>query len=163
MPRLFGEKVRTLRRQRNMTQVELAEQLGLAAHTHITKLEGGQDAPSLDLVIRLAAVLEVTTDYLLRDTIPVGAPAATNDRLLEMSPGQFGRKLQALRQRHGLSQNDLARRLGLARRGYISNLETGRKMPSIELVVQIADEFNTTTDELLPNAVPGGSAAATKG
>ena len=43
MPRLFGEKVRALRRQREMTQVELARKLGLAAHTHITKLEAGQD------------------------------------------------------------------------------------------------------------------------
>jgi transcriptional regulator with XRE-family HTH domain len=154
MPRLFGEKVRALRRQRDMTQVELARKIGLAAHTHITKLEAGQDAPSLDLVLRIAAVFRVTTDHLLRDTIALEEPAATTGELREGLPELFGRKLHTLRRRQGLSQNDLARQLGLARRGYISNLETGRKKPSLDLVVQVADLFGVTTDYLLRDPIP---------
>src|SRR5262245_1171278 len=71
MPRLFGDKLRLLRRQHNMTQVELADQLGLASQGYVANLEAGQEAPSLDLIIRISHVLGVTTDYLLRDTIPV--------------------------------------------------------------------------------------------
>ena len=48
----------------------------------------------------------------------------------------------------------LARTLGLENRGYISNLEAGRKLPSISLVLAIADLFGVTTDDLLHRTVP---------
>jgi transcriptional regulator with XRE-family HTH domain len=54
-----------------------------------------------------------------------------------------------LRLQRNLSQVDLARQLGITRQGYISNLEAGRKRPSPELVVQTADLFGVTTDDLL--------------
>jgi DNA-binding XRE family transcriptional regulator len=94
----------------------------------------------------------VTTDYLLRDTIPLEAAPTAIDTPSASAPehaNQFGTKLRALRQQHSWGQTELARQLGLARRGYISNLEAGRKMPSLELVVTIADLFGVTTDTLL--------------
>jgi transcriptional regulator with XRE-family HTH domain len=141
-----------------MTQTGLAHRAGLASHTHIVKLEAGQDTPSLELVIRLATILNVSTDYLLRDALPVEpqlAPlvSATWDVAAQL----FGAKLRSLRLRHSLSQRDLAQRLGLARRGYVSNLETGRKLPSLELVVQIADLFGVRTDDLL-RSIPSAEA-----
>ena len=77
MPHLFGEKLRFLRQQQRMTQVDLASKLSLASYTHITKLEASQDAPSLALVLRITHHFNVTTDYVLRDTIPVDAVAAS--------------------------------------------------------------------------------------
>lgn len=71
MPRLLGEKLRYLRMQRQMTQVELAQQLGLARQGYVSNLEAGRKAPSLDLVIQIADLFGVTTDYLLRDTAAV--------------------------------------------------------------------------------------------
>ena len=53
MPSLFGRKLRVLRHQQGLTQVDLARKLGLSSYTHITKLEASQDAPSLDLVVRI--------------------------------------------------------------------------------------------------------------
>jgi transcriptional regulator with XRE-family HTH domain len=47
----------------------------------------------------------------------------------------------------------LAQHLGLASRAYVSNLEAGRKVPSPELVVRIADHFGVTTDYLLRDDV----------
>lgn len=49
------------------------------------------------------------------------------------------------------SQTILARQLGLTSRAYISTLEAGDKLPSIELLIQIADLFTVTTDALLHN------------
>ncbi len=71
----------------------------------------------------------------------------------------FGAKLRYLRTQQGLTQEDLARQLGLARQGHISNLEMSRKAPSIELVVQVADLFGVTTDYLLRDTVSVESAA----
>jgi transcriptional regulator with XRE-family HTH domain len=160
MSQLFGKKLRFLRRNHGLTQSDLAEQLGLAAHTHIAKLEANQDVPSLALVVRVATNLHVTTDYLLRDTIPVEEPRRRNELIahdsVEAIEGlqHFGATLRALRVRAGITQADLAQQLRLARQGYISNLETGRKTPSLDLAVQIADYFGLTTDLLFQSTLP---------
>lgn len=157
MPQLFGQKLRHLRHKQQLTQVELAKQLALSSYTHITKLEADQRTPSLDLVIRIATALEQSVDYFLRDTLPVEAFAEVALHLPPNNqpiPQLFGFKLRALRLRAGWGQTEMARRLGLARRGYISNLEGGRKMPSLELVVLIADLFEVTADYLLRDAIP---------
>jgi transcriptional regulator with XRE-family HTH domain len=69
-------------------------------------------------------------------------------------PHSLGEKLRYLREKRKLTQADLAQKLGLARQGYVSNLETGRKAPSLELVVHIADVFGVTTDYLLRDSIP---------
>jgi transcriptional regulator with XRE-family HTH domain len=155
MPRLFGEKLRTLRHQRTMTQVNLATELSLTSYTHITKLEAGHDAPSLELVLRVAHFFGITTDYLLRDTLPTEMVQynAVDDEADRFRPSHFGTKLRALRLGHHLSQKDLTCHLGLASRAYISNLEAARKLPSLELVVRIADLFGVTTDYLVCDTI----------
>jgi transcriptional regulator with XRE-family HTH domain len=167
MPQLLGEKLRFLRSQHGTTQVDLADKLGLASYTHISKIEGNQDLASLVLILRIAHAFAVTTDYLLRDTVAVEQPeqSAANTFADEISLLQlFGAKLRVLRLQHSWGQTVLARKLGLARRGYISNLESARggKLPSPELVVRIADLFGVTTDYLLRDDIPikqdGGSA-----
>lgn len=152
MPLLFGEKLRFLRHKHGLTQSDLAQQLDLASHAHIAKLEANQDVPSLALVIRAADLLHINTDYLLRDTIPVqDVQIADRDQGVgtERRVMSFGAKLRALRYDRNLTQAELAKQLGLARQGYLSNLETGRKMPSLDLVVQIADLFGVTTEYIL--------------
>lgn len=62
---------------------------------------------------------------------------------------RFGEKLHTLRVQHGLTLKELARQLGHVAHGYISELESGKKLPSIELVLRIARLFEITTDELL--------------
>jgi len=110
MIQFFGAKLKDLRRQHARSQIELAHQLGLASHTSIAHLEAGRKAPSLDLVLRCADAFAVTTDYLLRDTLPVEAAEA--HRLAPPPPARraaaFG---TTLRHHHHLTQSDLARRL----------------------------------------------------
>jgi DNA-binding XRE family transcriptional regulator len=97
--------------------------------------------------------------YNLRDTITVGElarftlekVAETTTRAASLS---FGDKLRALRLRREQSQIALANQLGLSSGAYISNLEAGRKLPSLTLVVRIADLFGVTTDTLLRDEVP---------
>jgi transcriptional regulator with XRE-family HTH domain len=154
MAQLFGAKLRYLRLQRALTQVALAHQL--ASQGHITGLETGKEAPSLRLVLQTAWLFGVSTDYLLRDTLPV-EPVSTSPRIssdLQPLPQLFGPKLRALRVSHNLTQAVLAQQLGLRRHAYVSNLEAGRKAPSLGLVVQIADLFHVTTDYLLRDDVP---------
>jgi transcriptional regulator with XRE-family HTH domain len=65
----FGEKLRYLRQQRGLTQAKLANLLDLTSVGYLSSLESGARMPSTDLVIRVADVFAVTTDYLLLDSI----------------------------------------------------------------------------------------------
>jgi DNA-binding XRE family transcriptional regulator len=66
----------------------------------------------------------------------------------------FGTKLRFLRHRQELTQEELTLKLGLARQGYLSHLETGRKDPSLELAVKVARFFSVSLDYLLRDTVP---------
>jgi transcriptional regulator with XRE-family HTH domain len=64
---------------------------------------------------------------------------------------RLGRKVRHLRERDGLSQSELAQALGLSEssKGFISEIESGKKVPKAELVLRLADHFGVTTDYLL--------------
>lgn len=158
MPRLFGEKLRKARLEHGLTQGELAQRLGLASHSHIAKLEANEDAPSLNLAVRVARILQISTEYLLRDTMHIEPIIAlkTDSSLDTPIAQKLGAQLKSLRLQHGLTQRDLAQKLHLASRAYISSLEAGHdKLPSIDLIVQIADLFGITTDYLLEKSAAG--------
>jgi len=61
---------------------------------------------------------------------------------------QIGLKVQALRKSQNLTQEDLASMTGVSWRT-ISNLETGRTVPKLELIYNIAQIFQISIDELL--------------
>ena len=62
----LAENLKRLRKKRGWSQSQLAEQIG--SHlSHINRIETGKYNPSLDVVQKLANVLEVTIDYLVND------------------------------------------------------------------------------------------------
>ena len=61
---------------------------------------------------------------------------------------EFGEKLQALRKRRGLTQEELAEILYVSRTA-VSKWESGRGYPNIDSLKEIARYFSVTVDELL--------------
>lgn len=61
----LAKKILTLRKSRNWTQDQLAEQLDVSRQT-ISKWESGQSLPELDKIIALSEVFNVSTDCLLK-------------------------------------------------------------------------------------------------
>lgn len=61
----FAEKIFNLRKSRNMTQEQLAEQLNVSRQS-ISKWESGQATPELEKVVAMSQIFEVTIDYLLK-------------------------------------------------------------------------------------------------
>lgn len=61
---------------------------------------------------------------------------------------RFGEKLRYLRQQRGLTMRELADVLEFKSHGFIGDLESGRKYPSLDLAVKIADYFGVTVDQL---------------
>ncbi|MGN0375393.1 MAG: helix-turn-helix domain-containing protein [Butyrivibrio sp.] len=60
----FGDRLKSLRKQKNLTQKQLADLVGVK-NSIISFYEVGDRLPSLEIVKKLAAVLHVSTDYLL--------------------------------------------------------------------------------------------------
>jgi len=95
MPRLLGEKLRHLRLQRNMSQADLARQLGLARQAFISNLESGRKYPSLKTIVKMSELFGISTDYLLKDGIPLEA-AEDHDTSISRAEGKIRKPRQPL-------------------------------------------------------------------
>lgn len=60
----FGNTLKILRLQNNMTQAQLAQKLGLTKSV-ISAYETSLRLPSYDVLIHIAKIYNVSTDYLL--------------------------------------------------------------------------------------------------
>lgn len=60
----FGNTLKTLRLQNNMTQAQLAHKLGVTKSV-VSAYENSLRMPSYDILISISKVFKVTTDYLL--------------------------------------------------------------------------------------------------
>lgn len=69
---------------------------------------------------------------------------------------RFGEKLHALRIAHELTLQQLAGELGYATHAYISELESGKKVPTAALVLKVARRFNVSTDVLMKDELELG-------
>ena len=64
----LGEKLRGLRTKQVLTVRQLGEVLGVD-HSHITKIERGENIPSLPLALKIADFFGVSVDQLARDDV----------------------------------------------------------------------------------------------
>jgi Zn-dependent peptidase ImmA (M78 family)/DNA-binding XRE family transcriptional regulator len=69
-----GDNIRALRRREHMSQGEFARRLGMRQGP-VCNIEQGKNLPSAQVLLRMADVLRVTTDQILR---PAGAPSPAN-------------------------------------------------------------------------------------
>ena len=60
----FGQRLKSLRKQKNLTQKQLAELIG-TQNSIISFYEVGDRIPSPEIIIKLSQTLHVTSDYLL--------------------------------------------------------------------------------------------------
>lgn len=67
---MLGQRIFETRTAYGWTQVELAKRIGVAKQT-VSNWENENIQPSIDMLVRLAKLFNVTTDYLLgMDLIP---------------------------------------------------------------------------------------------
>ncbi len=60
----MGDKLKSLRIEKKLTQKQVAERIGLAISA-VSSYESGSRYPSYDVLVRLAHIFHVSTDYLL--------------------------------------------------------------------------------------------------
>ena len=68
----IGQRIQKLRQDRKITQNKLAEICGCSSN-HISAVENGTNRPSIELIIKISAVLNESVDYILMDA-PLAPP-----------------------------------------------------------------------------------------
>lgn len=62
---------------------------------------------------------------------------------------RLGEKVRTLRKRQGMTLKEMALALGFTAHSYVSEIETSKKKPNTEMIIQIADLFGVTVDQLV--------------
>lgn len=60
----MGNKLKSLRLEKKLTQKQIADRIGLAISA-VSSYESGSRYPSYDVLVKLARIFHVSTDYLL--------------------------------------------------------------------------------------------------
>ena len=60
----MGDKLKSLRTKKKLTQKQVSDMIGLAVSA-VSSYESGSRYPSYDVLIKLARIFHVSTDYLL--------------------------------------------------------------------------------------------------
>ena len=94
MTELLGERITALRRAKGLNQKQLAEKLSISPSA-IGMYEQGRREPSLALIVELAKILSVSTDFLLtgRPAAPVAEDHAALQQLICSCVLPFGGKI----------------------------------------------------------------------
>ncbi len=90
MEQTIGSRIKQLRKSRNMTQDQLAEQVGVSAQA-VSKWENDISNPDISLLPRLAEIFQVTTDSLLgvpEKTEIAPAPPKQSDFYVNIGDGE---------------------------------------------------------------------------
>jgi transcriptional regulator with XRE-family HTH domain len=72
-PKAIGVRIRSLRRLAGLTQVDVADALGVARST-LGEMENGTNRGSHDTLLAIADFFRVPLDWLLCRTVPPGGP-----------------------------------------------------------------------------------------
>jgi len=67
---------------------------------------------------------------------------------MDQISAKLGDNMKRIRTRKKMSQGDIARALDVDR-GYISNIENGKKNPTLATIKKLADALGISADELL--------------
>ena len=74
----IADRILSLRKVGGLSQEELADKIGVSRQA-ISKWESAQSLPEIDKIIALAALFEVTTDYILTGAEPKPAASAKTE------------------------------------------------------------------------------------
>ncbi|MCO6546193.1 MAG: helix-turn-helix transcriptional regulator [Gilliamella sp.] len=118
-------RLKELRIKNNLTLDDIEAKTGIKRGTY-SNYENNKTEPKIETWKKLADYFNVSTSYLMG-----------------LNSNDFGDKIKELRIKHGLSQGDLAEKIGLTRQA-ISNYENNERTPNDKIWQKLADCFNVS-------------------
>ena len=79
MKETFGQRFARLRKQRNLTQEELGERIGVSGQA-VSKWENDASMPDISLLVQLSEILGVSLDELLGKEVPTAKIVPEDER-----------------------------------------------------------------------------------
>ena len=125
----IGERVRKVRQLRGLTQAELSEACDIAS-SYVGIIERGNKKASIETLIRISNVLNVSVDYLLFDSLEIreGRINHINGDILAVNIGPVNRNANMLE-------------LIVLINKVVEQMNTGDKEYEISLVLRILDNI----------------------
>ncbi|MFO7151884.1 MAG: helix-turn-helix domain-containing protein [Bacillota bacterium] len=133
---ICGKIIREFREKRSMSLKELAEKAGLSV-SYLCEIERGKKLPSIEVIEKLAAALNISKDALFEESPSKKGPST--------SPGE---RISILRRERGLSLSELAERAGISAT-YLCQIENGKVLPSLATLKAIAKALNANPQDFL--------------
>ena len=140
-------RLRELREASNMTQEEVGKLIGGNGRTIYT-YESGIATPSLDNLSILADYFGVTIDYMM------GRESGSIDSVRTYEAESFGRRIGELREERHLTKKELAEKACISQE-YLSMIESGKKNPTMPVVVQLLNALKVSADAAFSDCVIG--------
>ena len=150
----FSERLKTLRKEQNVTQEALIKAVGLSV-TQYQRYEAETSNPTLPQLEKLADFFGVSIDYLVGRT--PDNPRHDDDIIRNKLRNKTSRwilrtdfktRLKELRKAEGATQTDMAEAINVKLRQY-QNLESGVSRPSFETLIALANTFDISLDDLV--------------
>lgn len=168
----MGDRLRRLRTEHNLTQEEVGKYIGVQ-RSAINKYENGNvENIKRSTIAKLARLYHVTPTYLMalddlgeQDQEPLvyskpkqKVTSDFADDYMERNESDkqeltehIGTTLKALREKQGMSQDQLADHLGI-KKAAVSSYETGKRIPRTDTLYALARLFGVPTDAFFPPA-----------
>ena len=64
----FGEKLRTLRQQQGVSQMQLGEMLEVH-HSHVGRIERNEKTPNIAMLLKISRIFNISADILIKDEL----------------------------------------------------------------------------------------------
>jgi transcriptional regulator with XRE-family HTH domain len=113
----LGDKIRALRKEKDLSLEELGNSLGLS-FTYLSEIERGERVPSIQALQKISSYFG----------IPISLLIGTPSKLLSI-----GRKIKINRELRGMTQKQLAAAANVSP-GLIAQLEAGKVQPSLKTI-----------------------------
>ena len=133
----FGNHLKELRRNRQMTQTQLAEALKVG-QSFIAQLESSK-VPGKQIVKRLVQALNLQTHESER--LQVLARRLRYSSRLTISASTFGKCVTAMRKAYHFTEIELAKMVSIDL-GYLSRIENKEEIPSYQVIIRLANAFH---------------------
>ena len=139
----IGNRIKNCRTENQFTQKELANKLGLTPKM-VSFYENDERIPPADILVKLASIFKVSTDYLLgmvEQKIPYGISSYSGQN------ESTGKSILFWIKKTGLGDDEIAEMLGISEE-LLKNYYSGESMP-LETLVKLSEICEVSTDCLL--------------
>jgi len=102
----FAENLRKIREEKNMTQKDMAEFLGLKYNTY-KQYESKRREPSIDTLIDITMKLNTTIDYLLKNVKRDDSKYIEHDKIINRLSQSIKDNIEIMEQEVKKAKNDI--------------------------------------------------------